>query len=405
MLSLTWKALWYRPTRTVIALLQALIGALVVTLALALAFSQGRAAGPTDLSQLTAGTRTATSVSIFNVFQADDLPKLKQLAPDVLQLDVVGEQYISGLEVGPTRYKISGSRETGPDYPALTGLKVLHGSYFNRKDVEGGAKVLALSANVARVLYGQEDAVGKTVKVVSGVPGEGATPYRVVAITENASPQAQGAASPLFLPVAVSGYNNKASAVLVRARPGQLTQAKEQLLRAAQRTYQDDPQITSATAKKQDGFFFSAVGEPFNPTEASGSPLLRALYAVAALTLTVSSLGVLATLLVSIHERTRELGLRRALGATRAQIVAGLLLETGLTTLLGSVAGVGLALVLAPVLNRVFAATFLTFSLVVSLPLAGAVLALFVGLSVLFGLLPALLSTRLRPTEALRTQG
>ncbi len=405
MLSLTWKALWHRPTRTVIALVQALIGALVVTLALALAFAQGQASGPSDLTQLTAGTRTKNSISQFNVFPAADLPKLKALAPDVLQLEVIGDQYIQGLEVGQTRYKISGSLATGPDYPALTGLKVLYGSYFNRKDVDGEAKVLALSANAARVLYGQENAVGKTLKVIANGPTGGAVPYRVVAITENASPQAQGIASPLLLPVATSGFNNKASALLVRARPGQLTQAREQLLRAVKQTYKGDAQIQSAINKQQEGFFFSPVGKIFDPGEAASNPFLRALYAVAALTLTVSSLGVLATLLVGINERTRELGLRRALGATRGQIVGGLLLETGLTTLLGGLIGVGLALGLAPVLNSLFSATFQTSSLVVSLPLAGAVLGLFVGLSVLFGLLPALLSTRLRPTEALRTQG
>lgn len=404
MLSLTWKALWHRPTRTVIALLQALIGALVVTLALALAFSQGQDAAPSNLIQLTAGTRTKNSVSQFNVFLIADLSKLKILAPAVLQIDVIGDQFIQGLEVGQIRYKISSSLATGPDYPALTGLKVLYGSYFNRKDVDGGAKVLALSANAARVLFGRENAVGETLKIIANGPPGGAIPYRVVAITENASPQAQGIASPLFIPVAVNGFNNKSSALLVRARPGQLRAAKAQLLQAVKQTYRNDAQIQAAIARQQDGFFFSSVGNIFDPTEVRSNPLLQVLYTVAALTLIISSLGVMAILLVSINERTRELGLRRAIGATRAQIVFGLLLETILTTLLGSLIGIGLALGLVPVLNSLLATTVQTSSLVVPLPLAGAVLGLFVGLTVLFGLLPALLSTRLRPTEALRTQ-
>lgn len=174
---------------------------------------------------------------------------------------------------------------------------------------------------------------------------------------------------------------------------------------AAKSSYANDPRINSAIMQGQSGFFYSAFNDIFSSEESKYNPLLKVMYTVAALTLTISALGVLVTLLAGIHERTRELGLRRAIGATRAQIVASLLLETGLTTLLGSLTGVALALGLAPVLNRALADTFQTPSLDVSLPLAGAVLGLFVGLSVLFGLLPALLSTRLRLTEALRTQG
>ena len=173
------------------------------------------------------------------------------------------------------------------------------------------------------------------------------------------------------------------------------------MLSAARSLYKNDPQIKSQGG----GFYFTLVGNPFDSGSTGVNATLRAFFAIAALTLTVSSLGVLASLLVSVGERTRELGLRRAIGATRGQIVQTLLLEATLTTLLGGLLGVLLAVLLAPALNTLFGSLLGGAVLAVSPALAAGVLGLFVGLSLLFGLVPALLGTRMRPTEARRMQG
>ena len=409
MLSSVWKSLRFRPTRSVIALVQALVGALVVTLALALAFAQGRAANTSsDLTQMTAGTHTKNNSTIFNLFTLADLPKLQKLAPDVLRIDAVGDEYIDILSVGQTRYKLAGSRSTGPYYPELTGLKVLHGSYFNAKDVQSQARVVLLSANTALALFGREDAVGETISFGSNAYGPGTArpaPYRVIGITEAAKPGQSGIASPLIKPLTLGG-GIQASSVLMLARPGRLKEAKEQLLRAALQVYKSNSQLTSSISKDQRGFFFTSPGDPFGQANMNtNTPMLRAYYTIAALTLIVSSLGVLSALLVSVNERTHELGLRRAIGATWGQIGASLLLETGLTTLLGSLIGTGLALLLSPTLAGLFSTLLNGVTLEITPALAVTVIGLFVGLSLLFGLVPAIVSTRMRPTEALRVQG
>ncbi|WP_293911221.1 FtsX-like permease family protein [Deinococcus sp.] len=408
MLSSVWKSLRARPTRTVIALLQALVGALVVTLALALAFTQNRAANTSsDLTLLTAGFSTKTGSTSFSLFVPADLPKFQKLAPDVLKLDLLGYDFIDNLAVGQNRYKLSDSKATGPDYAAITGLKVLHGSYFNAQDVEKGRKVVVIAANTALALFGREDAVGETLSIIGGGGGPDSgkpLPYRVVGVTEAARPNQQGIASPLIRPVAQT-VGNKASSVLMVARPGRLAQAKEQLLAAARRSYKNDSQLKSFTTGGKSGFFYSSVTNPMGMPSNTNSTMLRAYYTIAALTLIVSSLGVLSALLVSVNERTRELGLRRAIGATRGQIGVSLLLETGLTTLLGSLVGTGLALLLSPTLAGLFATLLNGVTLEITPTLAVTVIGLFVGLSLLFGLLPAVASTRMRPTEALRVQG
>ena len=215
---------------------------------------------------------------------------------------------------------------------------MLYGSYFSARDVASGAKVVALSSNAARAIYGRENAVGETLGLINGPPGSKSVPYRVVAITESTRQNSQGPASPLLKPAVLSAYN-KAGTLLVRARAGRLSQAKAQLLSAARSLYKNDPQIKSQGG----GFYFTPVGNPFDSGSTGVNATLRAFFAIAALTLTVSLLGVLASLLVSVGERTRELGLRRAIGATRGQIVQTLLLEATLTTLLGGLLGVLLA--------------------------------------------------------------
>ena len=407
MLSFVWKTLRYRPTRSVIALLQSALGAVVVTLALALAFAQGRAAtSSSDLTMFTAGNSSGSGKQYIWTFRPIDLPKLQQLAPDVQQLEAVGGELYYYIAVGQARYRLAYNETTGPDYAKLTGLKLLHGSYFTRKDMDAQARVAVISANLAQALYGRENVVGETMTLDENIPGLRPEPYRVIGVSEAANPSASGIAKPLFTPRNASKGPVEAMKLLVLARPGRLTEAKAQLLSAAQQLYRDNPEVKVLTDEGKAGFFFSAVDDQLGDgTNAVNLPLLRSYFAIAALTLVVSALGVLSALLVSINERTRELGLRRAIGATRGQIVGGLLLETLLTTLAGSLIGVVLAFLLVPPLNGLFGTLLPDAQLKVTAGLALSVLGLFVGLSLLFGLLPALLSTRMRPTEALRTLG
>lgn len=399
MLSAAWTTLRARPVRSVIALLQALVGAAVVTLALALAFAQGRSANASsDLTVLTAGEHSDSGAVFVSLFLPADLPKLKQLAPDVSQLELLGGENFEHAEVGSARYRLSDSQQTGPDYAALTGLKLLHGSYFTKADAQKQAYVAVISANLATLLFGQEDVVGRSIKLASSADGRVPEPYRIVGVSEEARLGNAGIPRPVFTPR--SGAP-EASALIVLARSGRLSEAKTQLLAAARTLYQSNPTLKTITDEGKAGFYFSSVNDGFG-ARTINLPLLRSYYAIAALTLIVSALGVLSALLVSVNERTRDIGMRRAIGATRGQIVTGLLLESSLTTLTGSLVGVGLAALLAPVLNDTFSTLPGGATLSVTPGLGWAVLGLFVGLNLLFGLVPALSSTRIRPTEALR---
>jgi putative ABC transport system permease protein len=396
----TWKTLRARPVRSVIALLQALVGAVVVTLALALAFAQGRSATTSqDLTIFGAG-QIGTSGRLFVwLFMPFDLPRLMKLAPDVQQLEQVGGESYVYAEVGSARYRLGGFQQTGPDYAALTGLKLRHGTYFSAKEAQEQAHVAVISADLALLLFGQEDVVGRRIKLTSDADGRVPEPFRIVGVSEAATTGREGVARPVFTP---RTSFPEASKLIVLARPGRLSEAKAQLLTAAQELYRHNTTLKPIIDLGDPGFYFSSVNDQYGDAGPLNLPLLRSYYATAALTLIVSALGVLSALLVSVNERTRDIGMRRAIGATRGQIVAGLLLESSLTTLTGSLVGVGLAALLAPALNTVFSTLLGRAVLTVTPGLAASVLGLFVGLNLLFGLVPALSSTRIRPTEALR---
>jgi putative ABC transport system permease protein len=128
---------------------------------------------------------------------------------------------------------------------------------------------------------------------------------------------------------------------------------------------------------------------------------------VAAISLLVGSIGVLNIMLVSVTERTREIGIRKAIGATRRAILQQFLIESivlaGIGGIIGIVVGVGLS-VLAASITPVLGPTFGSFAPTVSLPSVVLSFGVSLAIGVIAGGYPANRAARLRPIEALRYQ-
>ena len=121
------------------------------------------------------------------------------------------------------------------------------------------------------------------------------------------------------------------------------------------------------------------------------------LIAIASISLLVGGIGVMNIMLVSVTERTREIGLKKALGARRRQILGQFLTEAAVLSLLGGILGIIVGIILARVI-----------SLVVEIPVAISVPAILVAIifsslvGVIFGLLPSIKASKLNPIDALR---
>jgi putative ABC transport system permease protein len=279
---------------------------------------------------------------------------------------------------------------TEPGFFALHGWPAMAGGTFDGDDLARRAKVCVLGQTPARLLFGAEDPVGQVV-VASGV-----LPCRVVGVLEMKGFTAGGEDldDQIFVPLTTfQSYLAKKAGYswleLEPLRPELMDVARVEAAAIMTRTHRvenDDPdfRVTSPIEVVQ------AVEE----TSAILSDLLRG---IAAVSLLVGGIGIMNIQLVSVAERTKEIGIRAAIGAAPKQILSQFLWEAVTLTVVGAAAGVVLGLAVATV-----TAWLMSWPRVISgAGIAGAVaFALAVGLA--FGILPAQRAAALDPIEALR---
>jgi len=284
-----------------------------------------------------------------------------------------------------------------PEYSPVRNLNVTEGSFISQENILGRASVVLLGTQVADDLFGRaEGLVGETVRI------EG-QPFRVIGVLES-----KGG----------SGFNNEDNRVLIP-----LSTAQTRLLRRANRDQVDlvIAQATSAEAVPNanaeisqilrarhrtdigaDDFTILTQEDFLTTAETITGVLTVFLGGIAAISLLVGGIGIMNIMLVSVTERTREIGLRKAMGARRVDILIQFLAESSLLSLFGGLIGVGLGAVIASIVERIAAAngTPITPAIGVDTILLATLFSTAVGL--FFGLYPANRAAGLEPVEALR---
>ncbi len=401
-----------RPLRSSLLLLQIFLGSLVMTLALSAAFGSRTQDAPPERFNLLAGYETEDTSNSFGVFLGKDLPELRKLAPDVEQLAIVSDLYNPVVVVGDTRYALRSGARVSAGYFELEPPELVRGTAFTDAEVEGGENVALLSEGAAKAMFGDAEPIGQTLSLEAEIFDPDAdpvppTPYRVVGTFNPPSAARYSEKPPLYLPYASSedptdlALGQPASTLSVRARTGQGEAARAQLLSAARKLYADD--IEQQGGKEGQDFMIKAPGEDFFGAQGVDQDLLVfSLFGVVALV--VSAIGIFSATLIETEERSHEIGVRRALGASAARIGSSLVLRALGVAVGGGLAGVAGAALLIPVFQglaqsvAMFGGTRLTFE-----PLAAAVaLGAIVLVSGVLGTVPAFRMGRLKPVQALR---
>jgi putative ABC transport system permease protein len=286
---------------------------------------------------------------------------------------------------------------TTPRFLDVRDLSVADGSAFTQQDVDSANKVAVLGKTVVTNLFGDIDPVGQGIRI-------GKVPFTVVGVLEpkGQSPTGQDQDDIVLLPISTakrkvlgikSANADAVDQIIMEARSGDQIGAAQDEARALLR------QRHHLLPSEDDDFSIRNMQEIFAAQEASSHIMSLMLAAVASVSLIVGGIGIMNIMLVSVRERTREIGLRQAVGAKTRDILTQFLVEAVTLSIAGGMVGVVLGIGASAVVS-----TLASWNTVVG---AGSVLlAVFfsalVGIG--FGYYPARKAAYLDPIEALRSE-
>ncbi|MCB8949859.1 MAG: ABC transporter permease [Ardenticatenaceae bacterium] len=326
----------------------------------------------------------------------DDVDALSDplYAPDIAQVgaSVAGQQEIV-YAGGSASQSVNG---VTANYFALTNLTdFTAGDGLTDNDIETSARVAVLGSNVVTELFGDEYPVGKSVKI-SGVS------YEVVGVlAQQGLGLGNSPDETVYIPISTA----QSRLYPTRTRSGD--KAVNSILAQVVSEDQTDAAITQVTDILRQEHRIAYAGEDdfsiFSQTDLIATfdtvtaTLTAFLGAIAGISLLVGGIGIMNIMLVSVTERTREIGIRKAVGALKRDILAQFLLESLLLSLLGGALGITLGVLIASVTGPA-----LDIEPVVEASTVLLATGFAAGVGLAFGIYPAWRAAGLRPIEALR---
>jgi len=353
-----------------------------------------------------AGPTTFYVVKVFSQtpVNPDRLPKWIRVRPDLVeaeaerlrQLPEVGYAAIWGQSNGRLSYEAQRTQNVlimGADdrYQEIQGGELLDGRWFTPAEMSSGASVAVIDENAAKRLFGRETILDKQIHI-SGRPA------RVIGVYAQPgnifSPPGQDIG--VIVPYAMLDHQftlDKTNALYipVKPKPGVTTaQAQEAVtiaLRELRRLHPADKNNFDLITQDQ-------ILDSFNKITAVFFLVMIVLSSVGLL---VGGIGVMAIMMVSVTSRTREIGIRKALGATRREILFQFLVEAATLTGFGGILGILIGLSFGRLAT-------LAMHIDASVPLGLTVIAVMVSVTIgiVFGMLPAQRAAKLDPIDALR---
>ena len=257
-----------------------------------------------------------------------------------------------------------------------------------------------LFRSVAKAVFGQREAVGQVVQFTSGFAPAPYAPRQVVGVFQD-PPVTDTSSKQAYIyepfPRVSSRFADPPVALVVKAKAGLRSSAQGQALEATRKLFQSDDLF-----REFKGAVYTTTSTSSSSNDPRFDPQALLFTGFAIIMLIASSVGVFSIQLVDIAERTREIGMRRALGATRSVIVVEVLSYALVISILGTVSGTLLTAAILPVLQQATGAFLFAKGLTFSPVVAAQVIALMLVVSIALGLYPAALASRLKPMDALR---
>ncbi len=326
------------------------------------------------------------------------LEDAEAIASDIANVDAVAPYSQTGMQV------IAGSqnmnvRVTGvtPEYQQVYNITVSEGDFFSQYEYDRNSKVALIGPTIASTLFGEDDPVGQTIRLGNNI-------FAIIGLLQstgtsmvNSTDQAilvplstlQGIISKA---ITTTGQHTISSIALQASSKDDISQIKADITVLLENRHQ----IALGT---EDDFSVSSMDDLLSTITASMNSYTLLLGAIAGISLLVGGIGVMNIMLVSVMERRREIGIRKALGAKERDIWGQFLVDSALLTLAGGIIGVGIGWGGSYILNYLGTMSTLVTSDIVILAVAVSI-----GIGLFFGFYPAWQGSRLDPIQALRSE-
>lgn len=268
------------------------------------------------------------------------------------------------------------------DYAAIKKLELEEGRFLSYTDMENRAKIAVIGSYLNRSVYGGR-AVGQTIKI----NGNG---YKIVgALAEQDDSSESSSDDCIYIPYTT------ASKLSFGAISSYTFATQDASLNSAATTALDN--LLYGVFQSDDFYTISDMQEMVDSMEEMTSMMTMVLVGIAGISLLVGGIGIMNIMLVSVTERTREIGIRKSLGAKKRDIMRQFVIEAGTTSALGGLIGIGLGIAAATALGKIIG-----INAEPTLSAVGLSFGVSVFIGVFFGFMPANKAAKLNPIDALR---
>jgi putative ABC transport system permease protein len=280
----------------------------------------------------------------------------------------------------------------GPDYPIIRNWPLTDGTMFTNQDVRSTAKVCIVGKTIVDQLFPGEDPIGQTLRI-QNIPFKVLGVLSIKGFNTGGNDQDDVIIVPYTSEMKRISKRTNLNGIIIQAESSTVTQQVQSdigdLLRQRHR-------ITDSSGR-QDDFTIRGQDEFQNAANAQASIMTYLFGGIAGVSLLVGGIGIMNIMLVSVTERTREIGIRMAVGAHGRDVLAQFLIEAVVLSLIGGILGVLLGIGIAQIFSHVAHWTTLVSSSSVIISLLFSIV-----VGVFFGFYPARKASQLDPIDALR---
>lgn len=383
--------IWARKVRSLLTMLGIIIGVVAVIVIVGLGnglenymVDSFKSMGTDLLTVNVVGRGSARTVSVDEMYElAEDYPEyLTSVSP---QVPLGGK-----VKIGNETLNYTSVTGTGEDFMIMKKFSLESGRYIRYVDIDRRNNVAVVGAYINNEWF-RGEALGKTLRINGQL-------FEIIGVLSAETDEIEegGGDDAIYIPYSVAaksaGVRNISSYVFGIANEDLVKESKQII---------DDKLY--AVFGDQDAYRIISLTELLSMMSSMVDIMITILAAIAGISLVVGGIGIMNIMLVSVSERTREIGIRKALGAKRHHILQQFVIEAATTSAIGGLIGIGLGYALSDLASRIIVVA-LEEEIVVAASTSAAfgAFAISAAIGILFGYLPARKAARLNPIDALR---